>query len=234
MMVLAAFGLGLRHSADADHLAAVSTLVAQAGLRENGIHSEETVIRGTSWANAQLGAWWGAGHLLTILACGGSIVLLRGHIPAGLDRALELGVAGMLLALGANTIRECFRGRYHFHRPENRGHVHAHLHFHPATDEQHEHNAQAVRVRQPLLIGAAHGLAGTAGITLLIAGTIESRLLGILYLLVFSIGAMAGMAVFGAAMGWPVEKAIGRTEWLNRMRLAAGAGSMAVGIILAA
>jgi hypothetical protein len=78
--------LGIRHATDADHVVAVTTLVAR---------------RQTLRSAMQLGAFWGIGHGLTILVVGGAIILLGLAVPPRLALILELAVAIMLIGLGA-------------------------------------------------------------------------------------------------------------------------------------
>jgi ABC-type nickel/cobalt efflux system permease component RcnA len=219
------FALGLRHATDADHIVAVSTLVSDAGGARRG---------------ARIGAFWGAGHLLTVFAVGSVLVLLRLKIPPRVEWALELGVAFVLIGLGVWTIRKCLTGRYHFHSHQHGERAHAHLHFHAASTLAHEHNSHSPRLshgRTPLLVGMAHGLAGTAGLALLVLTSIPTRTLGILYLIVFGSGALAGMALFGmvlgGAMALPITQQANRLKWLNAMRLVAGTSSGLLGAVLA-
>jgi high-affinity nickel-transport protein len=87
----AGFGLGLRHATDADHVVAVTTIVAQ---------------RPTLRRAATIGALWGIGHSLTLLVVGGALVLTRTELPPRLGLALELCVALMLLVLGVRNVRD--------------------------------------------------------------------------------------------------------------------------------
>ena len=218
------FALGLRHATDADHIVAVSTLVSNAGGARRG---------------AKIGAFWGAGHLLTIFLIGSLLVMLRLKIPSPVEWALELMVALVLIGLGVSTIFRCFTGRFHFHQHQHGERAHAHLHFHTASQPNHEHNSHSPplqRHRAPLLLGMAHGLAGTAGLALLVLTSIPTRTLGILYLIVFGLGALAGMAAFGLVLGgalaWPAAHEANRLQWLNGMRLVAGASSGVLGVVL--
>lgn len=88
------FLLGMRHATDADHVVAVTTIVA----RERSVRSA-----------AVLGSLWGVGHTATILLVGGAIVLLGIVIPPSLGLALELCVAVMLVTLGAFNVRRLVR-----------------------------------------------------------------------------------------------------------------------------
>ena len=85
------FVLGVRHATDADHLAAVGTIATQ--------HHA-----GPAWRSALVGAWWGAGHSLSVLLVGGALVALRTPMPPRVALALEFGVAVMLVALGVAAL----------------------------------------------------------------------------------------------------------------------------------
>ena len=90
------FGLGLRHATDADHLAAIGTLLDR----------EPTPRRA-----ARLAAVWGLGHSLTFLGLGLIVVLFGVRVPPSFERATEGAVAAMLIGLGALTLVRVRRGR---------------------------------------------------------------------------------------------------------------------------
>ena len=223
--LLVGFALGMKHSTEADHIAAVSTLVSD-----------------TSGAGhaARIGAWWGLGHLLTILVAGGTLLALPMRMNARIEWALELLAALVLIGLGVRTIRNCLRGRYHFHTHEHSGRIHAHLHFHPRSEPGHQHDspthlhtrAERGHSIRSMLVGMAHGLAGTAGLALLVLSSIPSRALGLAYLAAFGLGALAGMAAFSAVLGLPFARAAERLGWLYAMRLVTGVASGLLGGVL--
>jgi len=224
--LLVGFLLGLRHATDTDHIVAVSTLV-----------SDTTGARRA----ARVGAYWGLGHLMTIFVVGSALIVLRVGMTSRVQWTLDLMVALVLMWLGVRTIRKCFIGRYHFHRHEHGEVVHRHLHFHAHSESSHQHDSEShLHARrglghgaQPLIVGMAHGLAGTAGLALLVLSSIPSRAVGVAYLLVFGLGALTGMAAFSALLGLPFARAAARLTWLNAMRLVAGAGSGILGAVLA-
>jgi hypothetical protein len=82
--------LGLRHATDADHVVAVTAIVAR----------ERSLGRA-----ARVGALWGVGHTLTLLLVGGVIVAFRLVIPPRVGLGLEFGVALMLIGLGYANLR---------------------------------------------------------------------------------------------------------------------------------
>jgi len=90
------FALGVRHATDADHIAAVGTIVASG--------------RGARRASV-IGAAWGVGHSASVLLVGGALVLLRLPMPVRLALALEFVAAMMLIGLGVRSLV----GRTHSH-----------------------------------------------------------------------------------------------------------------------
>ena len=88
-ILLLGFVLGMRHATDPDHVVAVTTIV-----------SDERSL----WRASSIGAVWGVGHSITILAVGGAIVIFRLVIPPRLGLVLEFCVAIMLILLGMWTL----------------------------------------------------------------------------------------------------------------------------------
>lgn len=81
--------LGARHATDADHIAAIGTLVAD----------------GQSPRRAAFtGAAWGVGHSTSVLLVGGALVMLRLPMPVRIALALEFLAAIMLVTLGIRSI----------------------------------------------------------------------------------------------------------------------------------
>ncbi len=77
--------LGMRHSTDADHVVAISTIV-----------SKQRSIRNA----AVIGSVWGLGHTITIFVVGSLIILFGVEIPPRLGLSMEFSVAIMLVLLG--------------------------------------------------------------------------------------------------------------------------------------
>lgn len=97
------FLLGLRHATDADHVVAVTAIVAR-----------ERTLRRAAW----IGALWGIGHTLTVFMVGGAIIAFRLVIPPRVGLALEFGVALMLIALGFSNLRGGAAAHGHGHPHE--------------------------------------------------------------------------------------------------------------------
>src|SRR3974390_3695664 len=79
------FLLGSGHATDPDHVIAVSTIVS----RERSL-SKASLI----------GAFWGLGHTITIVAVGVPIILFNLVIPPRVGLTMEFAVSLMLILLG--------------------------------------------------------------------------------------------------------------------------------------
>lgn len=225
---LALLGLGLvfglKHATEVDHVVAVSTIVS----------AERKV-----WRSAVIGAWWGLGHTFSLVVVGLFVLALRVAIPESVSRWLEFAVALMIIALGASALVRSLRSRtdVHMHRHNHDGLSHVHMHFHERGTEhyakaasKHSHAISGIGLK-PLLVGAMHGLAGSAALTLLVLTQIESTALGLLYLLVFGLGSVCGMLLMSGLVGLPFALASSRlTHAHTGLQTAAGALSVAFGL----
>jgi len=208
--------LGLRHALDADHIAAVSTLVT----RERGL------VR-----SCLLGAFWGAGHTLALLGAGIAVLAFKLTITPGLEAALERIVGLVLVVLGSHVLLRAVGGvLLHAHDHAHDGVTHRHTHLHlgsPAGAHVH-----LVRLGgRPFLVGLLHGLAGSAALMLLVLGTIPSPIGALVYLFVFGVGSTAGMLLLSGLLGLPMALAApGARRLQAAIQVVAGVGSAALGI----
>jgi ABC-type nickel/cobalt efflux system permease component RcnA len=223
------FVLGLRHALDPDHVVAVTTMASQkAGFRRTSL----------------VGAFWGLGHALSLGLVGGVILALRVSVPEAVSDVLESAVAVMLVALGAVALRRALRWRLHAHPHQHDGttHVHFHAHrseearvpapaLHPGVAHAHPHPLQGGL--RPFLVGTVHGLAGSAGLALLALSAAPTLGVGLLYLVVFGVGSIAGMLLLSALMSVPLAYVEARYATLHRaVQVAAGAVSLGFGVYL--
>lgn len=152
-------------------------------------------------------AWWGLGHSLSFFAVGLSLVLFDVHLPPLLDDVVGLGVAGLLIALGVNQWR---------HAPCPA----------PPTPARARGVASAG-------LGFLHGLAGSAGVSLLALTSMGDRHAALVYLALFGAGTVLGMVLVTAALSWPLSLAARFDErWRTAILRAAAAASIALGLWL--
>jgi hypothetical protein len=218
------FLLGMQHALEADHIAAVSSIVARR------THVADIVKHGLTW---------GLGHTLTLFVFTGAAILLGRAIPENLARPLETAVGVMLVSLGAHVLWRLWRDRVHFHRHgHGDGTVHIHAHRHAGEATPHLRNAHAhehgFRWRT-LLVGLMHGMAGSAALLLLAVMNASSPAVGLGYIALFGIGSMIGMGALSMVIAVPFAVSASWLTWANRgLQGAVGLVTLAIGIMTVA
>ncbi|MEN9407474.1 MAG: hypothetical protein RLZZ455_690 [Candidatus Parcubacteria bacterium] len=172
------FLLGLTHALEADHLIAVSTTVTSSK---------------NPFKAATVGMFWGIGHTTTLFLVGLIVLVLNVTIPENLSIGLEGLVGIMLIGLGITTLR----------KKDNS--VHEHLHEHSGESHTHLHTNHSHRHKRSFLIGTVHGLAGSGALMVLVLSTIHSVMQGIIYIILFGVGSIAGMSVMSFLFGLPLS-----------------------------
>lgn len=213
LFIVLAIALGFKHSYDADHLVAVSNLIA----RSPGIRT--TAAMSVSWA---------AGHMITASIITVILFLSREAFLRDVLRPLEAAVAVMLIVLGVLSLAWEFgilpklaHVHLHRHRGETPEHEHAHVHV-----LRREHGAM-------FGIGIVHGLASNDELLILFVSALSvTSLAGLLVgVAVFSAGVVIGMVSFGLALTYPMKK--WDAKGVRRaVALIAGALSIVYGILI--
>jgi sulfite exporter TauE/SafE len=184
---------GTAHALEADHMAAVTSFaVRRPGMRQA----------------VRFGVRWSIGHGGAIVLVGAALLALGVYLPAGASHLLERMVGVVMIGLGLWTVRGARALHAHVH-VHDAGAAHTHVHSHASADS-HDHGHAITAV------GLVHGLAGSGSAVMLIpVATFDSAGLALLYLVIFAVGTIAGMAAYGLLAGFIV----GRTAE-HSMRLA--------------
>ena len=196
--------LGMQHAFEPDHLAAVATLMT--GER-------------TSAKAAWLGACWGLGHTLTLLAAGIALVVLRAEMPASATIAFELGVVVMLVGFGARAIYQAACNA-----------VPRRTHSHAAPATLNASDIDRWTLARPLLVGAMHGLAGSGALIALVVATLPSTTTRLGYLALFGIGSTLGMVALSGLLGWQIARMGADRTVLRTFALVVGCVSTVLGL----
>ena len=243
-----AFGLGLVHAFDADHVMALSVFATRG--------------RGAA-EGARAGLRWSAGHGLVILVAGVVLLAVGRALPESVSALADRAVGLVMIGLGVFVWIELARRRAHLHFHAHDGippHAHWHDHAqaraavaahatahavataaalpagsaappaaapaagHGRAEHRHEHGA--------LFVGALHGLAGSAPILAVLPVARHSPALAFAYLVLFGVGvavAMIGVSgLLGHVAGRLSAKRAGRG--LSWLRAVGAGGSVALGI----
>jgi ABC-type nickel/cobalt efflux system permease component RcnA len=191
-----ALALGLRHASDPDHLVAVTSLVA----------ADDGDARGA----ARLGAWWGLGHALTLLALGLPLIALKSDLPASLQSGAEKAVGVVIVLLAARVTWKWVRGDYRAgsHRHDTtRGEPLQPTHRHLRQGGGHVHDRERTP-RQAFAIGVLHGLAGTGAVVVLLIAALPGQLEAAAALAVFAPMTLASMAALTCAFAWLLTRRV--------------------------
>jgi hypothetical protein len=197
------FLLGLRHAMEADHLAAISTIVTE---------------RRSLLSSSLVGAFWGLGHTLALLIAGVVVLLLRYQLTDRMAHVLELCVGFMLVLLGADVLRTLVR--------YGASHPHEHT-TGPSRSQSHVWLAA-----RPLLVGMVHGLAGSAPLLLLTLTVISSPLAGFSYIAVFGVGSMMGMTIMSLLVSVPARLTVQFARTNLAVRGLSGLFSVGLGLFI--
>ena len=209
MFSILALGLliGMQHALEADHLAAVTAIAARKT-------SARKII--------SHGAFWGIGHTLTLMGVAGGALYLGLEIPVKTTAWLETIVGILLILLGGNLLARLIKERIHFHfHCHNAEKLHIHAHSHAGEEGVHEkllHNHEHSNILpwRSLLIGMVHGLAGSAALLILTTQIVSSPLVGLIYVGLFGLGSVFGMAALSAFIAILLSRSATALTWLNR------------------
>jgi ABC-type nickel/cobalt efflux system permease component RcnA len=213
-ILILGFLIGMQHALEADHVAALSSLVCR-------LRSVRRIVRH--------GVLWGIGHTVTLMAVAGGAMLTGASLSGAATAWLETAVGVMLILLGGHVIWRLIRDRVHFHSHRHGNstvHLHAHSHKGEAAsahgfDHDHDH-PRGLPIRT-LLVGMMHGLAGSAALLVLAASTIQDPLVGLGYVLLFGAGSVLGMAALSTLLAIPLGWTARMLTAVNRL-LQAGVG----------
>lgn len=199
----AAFALGAAHALEVDHMVAMNAFLGN---------------RPRVGAAVGYGVRWGIGHSAVVVLVGVALAASGATLPDGVARWGEAGVGLMLIALGVWAGRAA--QRLHVHAPGEHG-GHAHLHAHSPAGHPHGHTGGDGRRHHrhlTTIVGAVHGLVGTAPVVALIPVTFMSSGAAALgYLAAFALGtvlAMGAYAGIAAAAAGRVIRSVRAARWL--------------------
>ena len=216
------FVIGLQHALEADHVAAVSSLVCG-----------KSEVKGI----ARHGAIWGLGHTLVLVMFGGGVLFLEMTIDDAFANGLEFGVGIMLVALGGNVLTRLWRQKIHFHAHRHgSGDLHFHAHSHRGDPDPHDLSSHAhghPGWPRTFVVGLMHGMAGTAALVVLTATTFETPGLGFVFILVFGAGSIIGMVALSAVIAVPISLTARSLTRVNTgIQAAVGLATLAIGVVV--
>lgn len=178
LILLSAIGLGLAHALDADHVMAVTGLFSGApGFKTRLAFSMR----------------WAIGHGMALCTIASLVIFFKASIPFKLSEVAESLVGLVLVLIGAGVFWQIFRSPVKLSIHQH-GDYPAHIHWHDKQQPQyHGHTAT--------LVGMLHGMAGSAPFLVLVPISDMGATQAYGYVVIFSLGVVLSMLIFGGLLG---------------------------------
>lgn len=205
--------VGVRHALEPDHLAAVATLVKE-----------------DDRGSGRVGASWGVGHAVPIVALGLLFVALGVRLPDSVTTLFEAVVGVVLVYLGARMLWS-LRGEVDdgvgVDAHDHGSGVHSHLSLGPVAlpfGGRHRHGHLD---GDSALVGVLHGFAGSGALVVLLVSSAPSVGAAVSFLAAFSLLSVLTMGAVSAFWG----RTLG-TQFTTYLEAVAGLVGVGVGLLL--
>lgn len=232
LLVIAAFGLGLRHGVDWDHISAIMDIT-----------SSQKTLRG----GVVLGWFYAGGHGTVVGALGLAAVLIALRLPDGVDTVMTAVVGLTLIILGIYVINMLVRHPNEQFRMRSRWVIVASgvLRAYEGvvmrlTGGIRKKRNIDLKVAGPLsayIIGIIHGIGGetpTQILLFIIAGGVSGALPGIFVVLVFVLGVFITNTVESVLASLGYSRSASNPRLFRGVAAAAAVFSLVIGVIFLA
>jgi len=213
--------LGIQHSFEPDHMAAVSVLASEKA--SNKIKTAKLIWRSSQWA---------LGHSVSLIIFSVLALALKSALPLDISSYAEMAVGPVMIWLGISAIRRNHRLKQmmatHKVFPEHE-HLNNALHIHGKQGQEIAMNP----LSRSFWVGMLHGLAGTGGacaIALVLASENTGTAIGIIVLQ--SVGIVVAMTIYSLVLAFSVSRFIERNQLaFKSMNAIVGLFSIGVGCL---
>jgi cytochrome c biogenesis protein CcdA len=213
--------LGIQHSFEPDHMAAVSVLASEKA--NNRIKTSKLIWRSSQWA---------LGHSVSLILFSIFALLLKSALPLNISAYAEMAVGPVMIWLGISAIRRNHKLKeiMAVHKViAEHAHVNNVLHLHGKQGEEISMNP----LSRSFWVGMLHGLAGTGGacaIALVLASENTGTAIGIIVLQ--SVGIVVAMTTYSLVLAFSVSRFIERNQVaFKSMNAIVGIFSIGVGCL---
>ena len=198
--------LGVQHSFEPDHMAAVSVLATEENKARRGPVQQGPSLR---WKLIWRSSHWALGHSFTLILFAVMVLLLKSTMSLHIADQVELLVGPLMIWLGIMAIRRNFRTEKPVSAPVER------------------------KVSRSFWVGMVHGLAGTGG-ACAVALTLAARdaITAVWIIVLQSIGIILSMSAYGYFFAFSIGRFAGKRErFLMIVNYVVGAFSILIGAI---
>ncbi|MCH8905554.1 MAG: hypothetical protein IH840_00565 [Candidatus Heimdallarchaeota archaeon] len=204
-LLVLAFLLGIKHSMDVDHVVAISSFMVRS----------ENILK-----SSKLSIAWALGHMVTASIITFLLFTFKSKFLGPLLANFDLLVGIMLLTIGILTIAWEFNIIKIGKHQHGQDLEHQHIYLEKTGIPNFETISYKGEFKTLSGIGLIHGLASNDELLLLLTLTlglsnVSSVLLGVL---VFTLGVVLGMIMYGTALKLPIQK-FGRERVIRTINL---------------
>jgi hypothetical protein len=157
----------------------------------------------------ELGLAWGLGHAVTLFAFGLPVLLLNSFLPQRVQQIAETAIGFVIAYLALRLLLRWRRGELRFH---------AHPHAHGARTR-----------RTAFAIGLAHGMAGSAGVGVLLLASVRTTSVAVTSLALLAVFTAVSMSVLSSGFGSLLGSRPARAAFTS-VAPALGVASLAFGV----
>lgn len=197
--------IGIRHALEADHLAAVASLVE----------------KDTNWPSF-VGASWGIGHSIPIAVLGLLFVGFGVQLPESVTQLFEVFVGFVLIYLGGRMLWATSKG-IHSHKHDHGHGLHTHLNLSNVSLGLSHHHID----EESFLVGIIHGFAGSGALVILLVSAAPNVTSALSFLATFSLLSIITMAGISTVWGRTLN-----TSFTTYLKGFAGLLGVGLGILL--
>jgi nickel/cobalt exporter len=203
-ILIESFVLGVQHSFEPDHVAAVSVLTSE--------KVSKAKLRKVMWKSSQ----WALGHSFTLILLSIGALLLKSALPASISTVAEWAVGPMMVWIGISSLRLAFRKN-----------------LPPVTPALSAEKKSSV-VPRSLGIGMLHGIAGTGGAcTVALTMAADDSYTALWIIIYQSIGILLTMTAYGYLLSLSFSHMMKRSRFFFRYVISGtGVFSIAIGLWL--
>ncbi len=193
--------LGIQHSFEPDHMAAVSVLASEKTNNKIKVH---TLI----WRSSQ----WALGHSASLILFSCIALVLKSALPSTISNYAEMAVGPVMIWLGISAIRRNHKLKKMMAEHKiisTHQHINNALHLHGKQGEEIAMNP----LSRSFWIGMLHGLAGTGGacaVALIMASDNTATAMGVI--LLQSVGIILAMTTYSCVLAFSVSRFIERNQ----------------------
>lgn len=201
-ILIQSFVLGMQHSFEPDHVAAVSVLTSE--------KESKAKLLNVMWKSSQ----WALGHSITLILLSIGALLLKSALPFNISTIAEWAVGPMMIWIGVSSLRLAFKKSIPLIAPPlNTG-------------------KKKPVVSRSLGIGMLHGMAGTGGAcTLALTMAADNSYTALWIIILQSAGILLTMTAYGYILSLSFSHIAKRSKYFFSYVIAgAGVFSIAIGL----